>query len=49
MHVDVEVDKFEAVHGGNGFGVETIDGDNMLLEFADKWDWLSVVVDSKEM
>ena len=32
-HVGANVDGFEGVHGGNGFGVRNMEGE-MLLEFA---------------
>ena len=39
-HVGAEVDGFEGVHGGYGFGRRNVDGE-MLLEFADALDFAS--------
>ena len=40
-HVGAEVDGFEGVHGGYGFGRRNVDGE-MLLEFADTLDFTIV-------
>ena len=40
-HVGAEVDGFEGVHGGYGFGRRNVDGE-MLLEFADALDFAVV-------
>ena len=40
-HVGAEVDGFEGVHGGYGFGRRNVDGE-MLLEFADALDFAIV-------
>ena len=40
-HVGAEVDSFEGVHGGYGFGRRNVDGE-MLLEFADALDFAIV-------
>ena len=40
-HVGAEVDDFEGVHGGYGFGRRNVDGE-MLLEFADALDFAVV-------
>ena len=40
-HVGADVDGFEGVHGGYGFGKRNVDGE-MLLEFADALDFAIV-------
>ena len=40
-HVGAEVDGFEGVHGGYGFGRRNVDGE-ILLEFADALDFAIV-------
>ena len=40
-HIGAEVDSFEGVHGGYGFGRQNVDGEK-LLEFADALDFAVV-------